>query len=393
MASDDSGQNARYALSKQLQRETVAEYERSLVANEDISVVEVISAIDDVFHIGESNEVRSKFGEFSKNKKSVVEVVMGGGEALRIYREKSRGAAKCGRSVLCYVQGNERLEKKTMEAQRRLWDLGIKSAFQNNTLRAGDMIEDGGRGFSNDFTGDSVSDMIEDGGRGFSNDLTGDSVRHDHKCSKVNRLSKWKMKTLSIGGRLTFLKAVLGSMPIYHMSIFKVPMSILQRMESIRCHFFNGIDLNSKKSTWVSWNKVFGVKRERIGRDGKAGHASIWGEKSLKEEYTWLYALEVNKNISVASKFTQETFASSFRRLPRSGVEFEQWRDMLESLDGVLLSQVEDKWKWVLNGSDVFTVASARQYIDNKRLRELPQKLDGLRRFLSKSIFTLGRRV
>nr|GEX00549.1 hypothetical protein [Tanacetum cinerariifolium] len=59
----------------------------------------------------------------------------------------------------------------------------------------------------------------------------------------------------------------------------------------------------------------------------------------------------------------QETFASSFRRLPRSGVEFEQWRDMLESLDGVLLSPVEDRWNWVLNGSGVFTVASARQYI------------------------------
>ncbi|GKA83838.1 hypothetical protein Tco_0805433, partial [Tanacetum coccineum] len=37
----------------------------------------------------------------------------------------------------------------------------------------------------------------------------------------VDRLSKWKMKTSSIGGRLTILKAVLGSMPIYHMSIFK----------------------------------------------------------------------------------------------------------------------------------------------------------------------------
>nr|GEZ01880.1 RNA-directed DNA polymerase, eukaryota, reverse transcriptase zinc-binding domain protein [Tanacetum cinerariifolium] len=37
------------------------------------------------------------------------------------------------------------------------------------------------------------------------------------------RLSKWKMKTLLIGGRFTLLKSVLGATPIYNMSIFKVP--------------------------------------------------------------------------------------------------------------------------------------------------------------------------
>nr|GEZ32708.1 RNA-directed DNA polymerase, eukaryota [Tanacetum cinerariifolium] len=51
-----------------------------------------------------------------------------------------------------------------------------------------------------------------------------------------SRLSKWKVKTLSIGGRLTLLKSVLGASPIYAMSIFTVPRGVLKALESIRCN-------------------------------------------------------------------------------------------------------------------------------------------------------------
>ncbi|GJT55584.1 RNA-directed DNA polymerase, eukaryota [Tanacetum coccineum] len=39
----------------------------------------------------------------------------------------------------------------------------------------------------------------------------------------LSRLSKWKMKVLSIRGRLTLLKSILGATPIYYMSVFKAP--------------------------------------------------------------------------------------------------------------------------------------------------------------------------
>ena len=61
------------------------------------------------------------------------------------------------------------------------------------------------------------------------------------------RLSKWKMKTLSIGGRLTLFKSVLGSTSIYCMSLYKVPSRVLKCLEYIRRKFFIGADPKEKK--------------------------------------------------------------------------------------------------------------------------------------------------
>ncbi|GJW19089.1 RNA-directed DNA polymerase, eukaryota, reverse transcriptase zinc-binding domain protein [Tanacetum coccineum] len=99
------------------------------------------------------------------------------------------------------------------------------------------------------------------------------------------RLSKWKMKTLSIGGRLTLLKSVLGSMSIYHMSIFKVPMKILQRMESIRSHFFHGHDHLSKKPTWLKWKNAL-VSKDKGGLGISSLHAL---NRALMFKWVWRF--------------------------------------------------------------------------------------------------------
>ncbi|GJR51634.1 hypothetical protein Tco_1402155 [Tanacetum coccineum] len=77
-----------------------------------------------------------------------------------------------------------------------------------------------------------------------------------------SRLSKWKAKTLSIGGRLTLLKSVLGASPLYNMSIFKVPKGVLKVMESIRSNFFKGASMLEKKFSWIAWIRCSASKRK-----------------------------------------------------------------------------------------------------------------------------------
>ena len=76
-----------------------------------------------------------------------------------------------------------------------------------------------------------------------------------------SRLSNWKCILLSVGGRLTLLKSVLGSTPIYTLSLYKAPKVVLNTMESIRRKFFYGIQDGDKKIMWVKWSKILAAKK------------------------------------------------------------------------------------------------------------------------------------
>ncbi|GJV00311.1 RNA-directed DNA polymerase, eukaryota [Tanacetum coccineum] len=104
--------------------------------------------------------------------------------------------------------------------------------------------------------------------------------------SKVsNRLSNWKLKTLSIGGRLTLIKSVISSIPLYHMSIFKAPMGVLNKLESIRRNFFNGIDGMDKKNSWIGWDKILASKK-----NGGLGVSSLYAtNRALLFKWIWRF--------------------------------------------------------------------------------------------------------
>ncbi|GKA12700.1 RNA-directed DNA polymerase, eukaryota, reverse transcriptase zinc-binding domain protein [Tanacetum coccineum] len=181
------------------------------------------------------------------------------------------------------------------------------------------------------------------------------------------RLSKWKMKSLSIGGRLTLLKAVLGSMSIYHMSIFKVPMKVLHRMESIRCHFFNGIELNSKKSIWVKWSNVLSSK-EKGGLDVSSLYVL---NRALMFKWVWRFTTQKGSlwaSVIKAIHGVDGKIGSGSKNGHKS-----IWRVIVQEMEafkaqGVVLGVASDRWYWSLDGSGEFTVASVRKVIDDIRL-------------------------
>ncbi|GJW30398.1 RNA-directed DNA polymerase, eukaryota [Tanacetum coccineum] len=205
------------------------------------------------------------------------------------------------------------------------------------------------------------------------------------------RFSKWKLKSLSIGGRLTLLKSVLGSTPIYNMSLFKVPKSVLHSMESLRRNFFNGIQEGDKKIAWVKWpmvlsasfsslwksilNEVKSLKAQGVDlishckiRVGNGMNTSFWndcwiGDSMLKHLFPRLFALETIKDISVADKF-RVPITCSFRRPVRGGLEAQQLDHLMGLIESTMLSNSEDRWVWDLNGDGVFRVKDVRNLLD-----------------------------
>ncbi|GKD35771.1 RNA-directed DNA polymerase, eukaryota, partial [Tanacetum coccineum] len=167
------------------------------------------------------------------------------------------------------------------------------------------------------------------------------------------RLSNWKLKTLSVGGRLTLLKSVLGSTPIYNLSIYKAPKSVLHSMESLRRNFFNGSQCNERKIAWIKWTTTLASGQFPVV---SFDHVYAWfqvtflipisevwiGDNPLCVLFPRIFALETNKDSSVAVKLSSVT--SSLRR-PVRGVFYV--KDVRNLLDDVFLPKAPIATRWI----------------------------------------------
>jgi len=52
------------------------------------------------------------------------------------------------------------------------------------------------------------------------------------------KLSGWKGKLLSVGGRLVLINSVLSSLPMFMMSFFELPKGVLEKIDCFRSRFY-----------------------------------------------------------------------------------------------------------------------------------------------------------
>nr|GEZ35200.1 RNA-directed DNA polymerase, eukaryota [Tanacetum cinerariifolium] len=191
-----------------------------------------------------------------------------------------------------------------------------------------------------------------------------------HKLTK--RLSKWKLKTLSIGCRLTLLKSVLGSTSIYNMSIFKVPKTVLNKMENLRRNFFNGL-----LAKWVwrflsqdnsLWYQLISAIHGSSTKDLSTAYPSTWNSIIKEFNYLKVQGVDVFSHCKIRignglhSWFWKDLWIGDCTL--SGGIEEQQLEHLVALLDSVILSNSNDIWVSDLNRDGVFRVKDVRNLLD-----------------------------
>ncbi|GJZ05701.1 RNA-directed DNA polymerase, eukaryota, reverse transcriptase zinc-binding domain protein [Tanacetum coccineum] len=233
----------------------------------------------------------------------------------------------------------------------------------------------------------------------------------DEVNSKMySRLSKWKLNSLSIGGRLTLLKSMVQMVwiswkkvltskqkgglslsilfAINRALMFKWLWSFKTQSPSLWSRVIKAIygvhgALDtffriSRSSPWldilreVSSLKFKGIDlcaliRKKVGNEEDT---FFWEEhwkweKDLRSQFLRLYALKTCKHITVAAKLRHDSLASSFRRPPRGVAEETQFGLFNSCLADLIIPQMLNRWFWSLEGLGEFTVKSTRILIND----------------------------
>ena len=72
----------------------------------------------------------------------------------------------------------------------------------------------------------------------------------------TKRVMGWKEKFISKAGREVLIKTIAQAIPIYSMSIFKIPKAVGDSINSTLAKYYRGQTKDEKKIHWINWKKL-----------------------------------------------------------------------------------------------------------------------------------------
>lgn len=118
------------------------------------------------------------------------------------------------------------------------------------------------------------------------------------------RLASWKRSSLTKAGKLTLIKSVLLSLPVYYFSLFMVPKSVVNKIEKTIRDFLWHNSEDKRKTHWVGWSKV----RKPLDHGGLGIRKLNSMNKVLLMKWWWRLGKERN---SLWAKITFEKYGCS----------------------------------------------------------------------------------
>ena len=140
-----------------------------------------------------------------------------------------------------------------------------------------------------------------------------------------NRLSSWKRQYISKGGRLTLIRSTLSSLPIYFLSLFRIPKIVWSRLEKIQRDFLWGGGNFERKPHLVNW--IIVCREKSRGGLGVRGLSMM--NQALLCKWCWRFANERDSlwRLVISTKFGEEVGGWNTRDI-RGGYGTGLWKDI-----------------------------------------------------------------
>ena len=160
------------------------------------------------------------------------------------------------------------------------------------------------------------------------------------------RLASWKIQYISKGGRATLIRSTLSSLPIYYLSLFRMPLKVCAILEKIQRQFLWGGSDRDRKIYLVRWTTVCMDKSKSGIRIKSFSNMN----KALLSKWSWRFANERNSlwRKVICSKFGEscgEWHTSDIK----SGYGSSLWKDIRIEWPGFFSELDLCPWRWKKN--------------------------------------------